>query len=230
MDIGFTEYEAKAYVALLRLGPTTGYQTAKESGVPRSMVYEILNKLAARGAVVTQSLAETVRYAPVPPERFLERIQRELEDNVAALTRELESLPAASDVPGSTWNLVGRKNILAYAGQMIERAQNEVILLVGDDDELDALLSPLQQARARDVTPLVISPVPYKADDMSIVVHSRGQELRQAIGHGLALVVDGSRALIGDVDRNESAAWITNEFTIALMHWCLKREMGGSPE
>lgn len=37
MDIGFTEYEAKAYIALLRLGPATGYQIAKESGVPRSM-------------------------------------------------------------------------------------------------------------------------------------------------------------------------------------------------
>jgi sugar-specific transcriptional regulator TrmB len=68
MDVGFTEYEAKAYVALLRLGPATGYQVAKESGVPRSMVYEILNKLVARGAVAPQSFAEMVRYASVPPD------------------------------------------------------------------------------------------------------------------------------------------------------------------
>jgi len=105
MDVGFTEYEAKAYVALLRLGPATGYQVAKESGVPRSMVYEILNKLIARGVVVTQSLAEMVRYAPVPPDHLLDRMRRELEDNLSALTHDLKGLtpvPPRRVAPG-TW-------------------------------------------------------------------------------------------------------------------------------
>src|SRR5512143_1858096 len=92
MDVGFTEYEAKAYVALLRLGPATGYQVAKESGVPRSMIYESLNKLAARGAVLTQSVGKMVRYAPVPPEQLLSRMRRELEDHVDALSQELKDL------------------------------------------------------------------------------------------------------------------------------------------
>lgn len=74
--LGFTEYEAKAYVTLLQLGSATGYQIAKESGVPRSMIYETLNKLAARGAVLTQSFAEMVRYAPVPPEELLSRMRQ----------------------------------------------------------------------------------------------------------------------------------------------------------
>jgi len=32
--LGFSEYEAKAYVALLRENPVTGYQLSKLSGVP----------------------------------------------------------------------------------------------------------------------------------------------------------------------------------------------------
>ncbi|MCZ7670869.1 MAG: helix-turn-helix domain-containing protein [Chloroflexi bacterium] len=47
--IGFTEYEAKVYLALLREHPATGYQLSKESGVPRSMVYEALKRLHNRG-------------------------------------------------------------------------------------------------------------------------------------------------------------------------------------
>ncbi len=230
MDVGFTEYEAKAYVALLRLGPATGYQIAKESGVPRSMVYEILNKLIARGAVATQSLAEMVRYAPVPPDHLLDRMRRELEDNVAALTHDLKGLTPGSAAPGSTWNLAGRKNILAYARQMIERAQSEVALVVGDDDELDELLLQLQEARARGVALVVISPVPYDAGDVPIVVYPHGQSLRQATGHGLALIVDGNEALIGEVDRSESAAWTTNGYAVAFALWCLKREMAGLSE
>ena len=225
MNIGFTEYEAKAYVALLRLGPATGYQVAKESGIPRSMVYEILNKLVARGAVATQSLAEMVRYAPIPPDQILDRMQRELEDNVATLTRDLKGITIGSAPPGSTWNLVGCKNILDYARQMIERAQREVVLIVGDDDELDELLPRLQEARARGLALVVISPVPYDAGSVPIVVYPHGQSLRQATGHGLALITDGSASLIGEVDRSESASWTTNEYAVALMMWCLKREL-----
>ena len=51
--IGFSEYEAKAYAALLRENPVTGYQLAKISSVPRSMIYEVLGKLTTRGAAMT---------------------------------------------------------------------------------------------------------------------------------------------------------------------------------
>jgi Cd2+/Zn2+-exporting ATPase len=36
--IGFTEYEARVYLTLLRENPATGYQLGKTSGIPRSMV------------------------------------------------------------------------------------------------------------------------------------------------------------------------------------------------
>ena len=48
VDIGLVEYEARATMALLQLGPASGYQVAKESDVPRSTVYEVLAKLGTR--------------------------------------------------------------------------------------------------------------------------------------------------------------------------------------
>ena len=41
---GFTEYESRTYLALLREHPATGYKISNESGVPRSMVYQALGK------------------------------------------------------------------------------------------------------------------------------------------------------------------------------------------
>ena len=119
----------------------------------------------------------------------------------------------------------GRKNILAYGRQMIERAQREVALVVGDDDELDELLPRLQEALARAVTLAVISPTPYDAGEVPVVFYPHGQSLRQVVGHGLALIVDGREMLIGEVDRSESAVWTTNGFAVALTLWCLKHEM-----
>ena len=90
--LGFTEYEAKAYVALLQLGTATGYQIAKASGVPRSMIYQSLDKLAARGAVLTQSSAELVRYAPVPPDELLRRAKERLAAAESEVSRAEDKL------------------------------------------------------------------------------------------------------------------------------------------
>jgi sugar-specific transcriptional regulator TrmB len=228
-EIGLTEYEAKAYVALLRLGPASGYQVAKESGVPRSTIYEILAKLVMRGAVLTQSFAEQVRYAPVAPEQFLGRLRREFLDSHEALLDGLRDLTKTAAPPGNTWNLAGRKNLFSYARQMIDQAEQEVALLVGDDDELDQLLPQLREARTRGVGLTVISPTPYDGDEVRVTVHPEGLGLRQAIGHGFSLVVDGREALIGEVDRSESAVWTTNGYAVAWMRWCLRQEMARVP-
>ena len=90
--IGFSEYEAKTYVALLRESPVTGYQIAKLSGVPRSMVYEVLGKLVARGAAMTLRKEGSTQYAPVPAGEFLDQWHRERENLVASLKDDLTLL------------------------------------------------------------------------------------------------------------------------------------------
>ena len=229
VEIGFTEYEAKAYVALLRLGPASGYQVAKESRVPRSTIYEVLAKLVMRGAVLTQSFAEQVRYAPVPPDQLLGRMRREFEGHLDALQDGLERATETAAAPGNTWNLAGRRSLFAYARQMIAQAQEEVALVVGDDDELDQLLPELQEAHARGMALVVVSPTPYDAGDVPVVVYPGGPSLRQRVGHGFTLIVDGREALIGEVDRSESAVWTTNGYAVAWALWCLKQEMAGLP-
>jgi sugar-specific transcriptional regulator TrmB len=224
---GFTEYEAKVYVALQRVSPATGYQLAKESGVPRSTIYEVLGKLIARGAVVTQSFGDMVRYAPVPPDLLLDRMRHEFEDTLDELAQGFKHATVTPVAPGQTWNIAGRENILAQAREMIDRAQNEIAVAVGDDDQLDDVINWLQQAKTRKVGVTIISPVPHAASNLTVVVHPQGEHLRRALGHGLTLVIDGREALIGEVDRSESAAWTTNSYAVAWALWCLKQEMAG---
>src|SRR3546814_15562141 len=49
--LGFTEYEARVYVQLLRQSPATAYEIAKAASVPRPNTYHALEALAKRGAV-----------------------------------------------------------------------------------------------------------------------------------------------------------------------------------
>ena len=75
MAIGFTEYEARVYVALLRENPATGYQLSKQSGVPRSMVYEALGRLHTRSAVLKTGDRRATLFRPVPPSVLLDRYE-----------------------------------------------------------------------------------------------------------------------------------------------------------
>ena len=56
-EFGFTESEAKVYVALLEGGAVSGYEASKLSGVARSKIYTILEALIQRGAVLSSSSA-----------------------------------------------------------------------------------------------------------------------------------------------------------------------------
>ena len=83
--IGFSEYEAKAYVSLLQKSPVSGYELSKLSGVPRSMIYEVAGKLTARGAAMTLRAGGSTKYAPVPAAEYLDLLHREHEELIDSL-------------------------------------------------------------------------------------------------------------------------------------------------
>ena len=69
--LGFGEYEARAYVALLKHSPLNGYELAKDSGLPRANVYSVLGRLEERGAVVRLDTPSGTRYSAIPPSELM---------------------------------------------------------------------------------------------------------------------------------------------------------------
>jgi sugar-specific transcriptional regulator TrmB len=51
IELGFSQYEARAYVGLLGREPLTGYALSNVTGIPQPKVYETLRRLTGRGAV-----------------------------------------------------------------------------------------------------------------------------------------------------------------------------------
>ena len=49
VQLGLTNYEAKAYHALLQRGSSTASQVAELSGLPRQRIYDVLAGLVAKG-------------------------------------------------------------------------------------------------------------------------------------------------------------------------------------
>lgn len=124
--LGFSQYEAKAYISLLRHNPVTGYELSKRSGVPRSMIYEVINKLIDRGAVYTVP-SDPVKYSPVPAVELLKRLRQGLDETFDYLEESLSSL-GSSDTVELITRISGAQPVTQELLSIIDGAQEELWL------------------------------------------------------------------------------------------------------
>ncbi|MBU1704624.1 MAG: helix-turn-helix domain-containing protein [Nanoarchaeota archaeon] len=97
-NIGFTKGEIKVYFALLKLGNTSSGAIINRSGVSRSKVYEILDKLKEKG-LVTEVIRKNIRYfQAASPERIKEYMDRK-KDQLIKLENDFEGiLPSLTEM------------------------------------------------------------------------------------------------------------------------------------
>ncbi|MEL6822719.1 MAG: helix-turn-helix domain-containing protein, partial [Calditrichota bacterium] len=153
-ELGFTLYEAKAYVCLLQNHPATRYEISKKSGVPRSAIYDVIHRLEEAGAVNVIS-RNPEKYMPLPPEQFTELLEnrynekiRKFYDSVAGLNVNLEM--------GNLWDITGYENLLIKAREMIEGAETELYLSAWMR-EVSELEAELRKAEKRGVKVVLFS-------------------------------------------------------------------------
>jgi sugar-specific transcriptional regulator TrmB len=226
VEIGFSEYEAKAYIALLRESPATGYQLSKVSGVPRSMIYEVLAKLTARGAAMTLRTGGSTKYAPVPAVEFLDQLHRDHEEIIDSLKDDLSAFASAPNLE-HVWNIVGHDNIMARAMEMIQQAASQAYLAV-----LPATLGTLTPALV-DAIERGVRVVVYTTSDLDlpggrvVVVPTPEEALGQAGALGMILVIDGEELLIGEwlTATHARASWTSSPLLVFVAEHHLRTDL-----
>jgi len=93
--LGLTQYEARAYVALIRRDASAPAEVAKVAGVPRPRIYDVIDSLVAK-MLASERPGRTGRFVAVPPDVAVARlidIQRGrlkgLEADASAVREEL---------------------------------------------------------------------------------------------------------------------------------------------
>ena len=77
--LGLTSYEAKAYLTLIRRDSFTAAQVARQSGLPRQRIYDVLGSMVQKGLAVARP-GNVVKYAATPPDVAINQllaVQRE---------------------------------------------------------------------------------------------------------------------------------------------------------
>ena len=222
-QVGFTEYEAKVYLALLREHPASGYQLSKISGVPRSMVYETLSRLASRGAVLASEGEKATLYRPLPPEVLLRSLKADHEGHMQALSKGLAAA-YEHQFEERLWTIGGREAVLAYAGEMIAGAEDEVMLVL-PDEVLTVLSSVVEAACARGIHVRTLLTGTGTMECGEVAQHPPLESELQELTHTLVVVTDESQSLISDMEHEVSATVTNNHNMVAITRQFIWMEM-----
>jgi sugar-specific transcriptional regulator TrmB len=224
-QLGLSEYEAKAYTALLKENPLTAYEIAKISGVPSSKVYEVIKKLETRHMVQSIHGERSRMYIPISPDEFVESFRAALEDSLQAVKRELKSFKSGLDTT-YTWHINDYENLILKAKRMLNTSQ-QTILLSTWPAEITVLSESLGNAEGRGVK---IAIVHYGATNIKfgqIYRHPAEDTIFSQRGaRGFTLVADSKEVLAGKIKDNETEAiWSMNESFVLMSEDYIKHDI-----
>ncbi|NPV59238.1 MAG: TrmB family transcriptional regulator [Actinobacteria bacterium] len=206
-SLGFSEYEARAYCALLDHAPANGYKVAQLSGVPRAKIYETLERLMARGAAVRVETADRGArlYAPTDPRELIRRMERE---NQRACEEALQALLRYHGDPKVVevlWRVTSQGD-LVERGRALAREARETLHVALWDREFEELLPDLLEAADRGLRMALVLYGPHKGirklQDKGVGAVRHGRAKRQAVplmGRQFVLVADRERCITGSI-------------------------------
>ncbi len=217
-NLNFSLYESKAYLALLQRGEVTGYELAKNSGIPASKIYQVLNKLIAKEVVLAID-SDPIRYAPIPPDAVLARLKGDYMNNLNILTTSLNQI-YNKDFHSDhyIWNISGKDAILNRVINFIKIAKRNIHLSVWDE-EVNEIEEALIQADRRHVKLTIVHYGQKKLGIGREFRHGREHRIREERGaRRIALEADEEWVILGHFleDGNSHAVWTSNKGLVLL--------------
>lgn len=129
-NLGLTQYEAKAFKALVSAGTTTPFQISKISGIPRARIYDTLESLLKKGLIMKEELMDGSKtYRSIPIDVFLEQQQQNWKTSFQVMEeglKQLESQQLKDESYVTTIN--GTESILSFCRNLIQNAERQVLL------------------------------------------------------------------------------------------------------
>ena len=116
VEVGFSRYEAMAYLALLGRDDSTAVEVADRAGIPRQRVYDVLESLREKGMVFGRE-GRPARHTAQPPGPALAAVLNARKREQAAENARLERL-IQELVPNLEQTIGGNG-----AGSLLERIQ-----------------------------------------------------------------------------------------------------------
>lgn len=209
-QVGFSQNEAKVYLALVKNSPKNGYEVAKASGVTRTMIYDILNRLVGKG-FVRRINSEPTLYCAVNCRELVEKIEDEQRAKLDRARDVLSNLNTNNDDAYYVFNVKGGPTLLMeQLNAQIRSARESIYLSIWDLEALK-IRDELKKAEKRGVKIFIFSfsKIPFNCGTQCSyeIPGGEGKRLDQISDHfayrRVAAVIDQETLVIGTGNGSE---------------------------
>ncbi len=148
--VGLTQYEARAYIALVARGVGDASTVASAAGIPRTSAYKVMESLAAKGYAQAAG-GKPILFRPTPPLDVAETLKGAIQDVFDQLA-SLHRVVAEHGEPQLVYLLSGREKVVGKIAEMLDAATETFILTIAQVSEVrDELAKKIQNAIKRGV-------------------------------------------------------------------------------
>jgi sugar-specific transcriptional regulator TrmB len=207
--LGFSLNESRAYAALLRESPATGYEVGVRAHIPRSAVYGVLRRLVQAGAARSIAGAPE-RFVPAPLTDLLTLLRKRFEASADALEDAVSKLDYAPPAPDA-FTVRGYDRVLEEAERLVAGAQTRIVTS-GWPREIARLADELRRAAKRRVHVVTFSHAALPRIPGEVFSYGLAEaSLEEFWKHRLIVVVDDARTLIGATERHKDDHAVLSE-------------------
>ncbi|HXY12336.1 MAG TPA: helix-turn-helix domain-containing protein [Thermoplasmata archaeon] len=148
--VGLTQYEARAYIALVARGLGDAATLATAAGIPRTSAYKVLESLAEKGYAKPTG-GKPILFRPTPPLDVAETLKGAIQEVFEKLAT-LHRIVAEHGEPQLVYLLSGRERVMQKIGELLDQSTGAFILTTPQLADLrDELGKKIQHAVKRGV-------------------------------------------------------------------------------
>ncbi len=131
-ELGFTQYENKIIISLLKLSKATASQISKTSKVPQNKVYQTITELAKKGLIIEIS-DKPKTYTLNNIKKYIQNEIKKKQESVFNLENEYEKFIANTQTPMQSedfWILNGLDALLTKIEETYKNLEKESIAVI----------------------------------------------------------------------------------------------------
>jgi len=133
MKIGISEYEAKAYFALITKNPLSPYEIAKESSISTAKIYEVLNKLFEKKMIFDIIDDGKKKYIPIDPDELIENHRKTTSALLSSLKNNLNNVKQFEKL-SYIWNLNDYTYLMDKAIEIINNTKKTLLISIWKEE------------------------------------------------------------------------------------------------
>lgn len=123
---GLSDYESRAYIALVALGPTSANLVAQVGQIPRTSAYKALKGLVAKGFAVEQK-GRPVSFACIDPSELAASLSSKVKESFDKISR-VKDLLSERGVPQLVYTIMGKERVLDKIREMLDKSVHTMVM------------------------------------------------------------------------------------------------------